>query len=238
MTIPQITIPAFHSSLQPQQLFVTIFDVLGFKQRVAQVPLPAFVTGYRNFIKTQGRANTIHVVTGTGLQNWSVGQAIFSDTIILWCDDNWDAVQTLIDASAITISDALDAGWPIRGAIAYGSCVIDQATSTFVGQPIVDAHIAEQSQIWIGAALHPTMTNHPSLGAAITRLDNVIRYPVPVKSGSRPLDFAIHWCPYSARALTEVNRLSGGTRDIDARRKYGTTRAYLRQTCQGYWALH
>ncbi len=166
------------------------------------------------------------------------GQAIFSDTILLWCDDNWDAVQTLIDAVAITIADGIDSGWPIRGGVAYGSCVIDQNTSTFVGQPIIDAYFTEQSQLWVGAALHPSVINHPILGRRIIELDNVIRYAVPVKNSPQQLDYAIHWCPYSTRALREIHRLSGLTTIWSAKKKYAATRIYLRTTCQGWAALH
>lgn len=229
---------AFHSSLQPQQAFVAIFDVLGFKDRVAAQPLPSLVSEYSQLIRIQGMANNVKVVTWSGLHSWVVGRAIFSDTILLWCDDTWDAVQTLVDAVACTISDGIDSGWPFRCGIAYGPCVMDNATSLFVGQAIVDAHKTEQNQNWVGGALHPSVLNHATLGKRICGLDNIIQYPVPVKNSALRLNYAFHWGQYSTRGLREVYRLAGATRDWKAKRKYVETHTFLHTTCHGMAVLN
>jgi hypothetical protein len=234
-TIP--TVDAFHNSLQPQQSFVAVFDVLGFKERVAHSNLDALVREYRHFVNTQTWATTIPVATPAGVHQWRVADAIFSDTILLWCDDNWDSVQTLITASACLIASALDLSWPIRGGLAYGNCVLDRVSRTFIGQPIIDAHITEQNQKWIGAALHSSIIQHPTLGRNIIRLEDVVKYPVPTKLFSKKLEYAIHWCPYSTHAQSIINRLSNQTNKLKVKRKYYATKTYLKSTCQGYAAM-
>lgn len=235
---PIPTVEAYHNSLQPQQSFVGLFDVLGFKERVAHSDLQMLVSEYRHFVNTQTWATTIPVASRGGVHQWRVGDAIFSDTILLWCDDNWDAVQTLMTASASLVASAIDIGWPIRGGIAYGSSVLDGQTLTFIGQPIIDAYLTEQSQVWIGAALHHSVIEHPTLGTRIVRLEDVIRYAVPTKFRSTTLEYAIHWCPYSTRALRVITELSQQTMKCQVRRKYAATRSYLKSTCQGYAAMH
>lgn len=232
------TVEAYHNTLQPRQSFVALFDVLGFKNRVAHSDLQALVSEYRHFVNTQTWATTIPVASRRGVHQWRVGDAIFSDTILLWCDDAWDAVQTLLTASASLIASALDIGWPIRGGLAYGNCVLDRQTLTFIGQPIVDAYYTEQSQVWVGAALHQSVIDHPTLGRSILRLEDVIKYSVPTKFRSPTLEYAIHWCPYSARALQVVSQLAQQSNNCQAKRKYAATRRYLKSTCQGYWATH
>ena len=229
---------AFNSDSSPRQAFVAIIDVLGFKNRLREMELSELNAKYRDLLHISNTQTSVNVVTSNGVNSWSVGKAIFSDTIVLCCNDGWDEIQTLISATAYLITDALEQEWPLRGAIAYGSCVFEIESNVIIGQPVVDAHIAEESQEWIGVGLHSTVINHPKLGNKIKVLDDVIRYHVPVKCCSTRLDYAVHWGPYSMSALTKLRAMSSSISSSRARRKYAATIKYLRKTCQNFHALN
>ncbi len=119
------SIHASHDDPNPRASFVALFDVLGFKDRIASFPLDKIVADYRNLIAIKRLAGRTPVVTRGGLESWAVATTVFSDTILLWCDDTWDAVQTLVGACAHLLASAVDIGWPLRGSLAYGECVLN-----------------------------------------------------------------------------------------------------------------
>jgi hypothetical protein len=120
-------------STQPQQAFVAVFDVLGFKQRLQEQGLDLILSGYRQLRQTKLQCGTIPVLSPGGGAHHRIGSTIASDTILFWCSDDWAAVQTLISASACLIAATMDMGWPLRGALAYGRCVLDRETRDILG---------------------------------------------------------------------------------------------------------
>jgi hypothetical protein len=84
-----------------------------------------------------------------------------------------------------------------------------------MGQPIIDAYNTERSQRWIGASLHHSVLDHPSLGERILRLEEVVEYKIPVKSSQPALRFAVHWCPYSSRAKASIEDMIFGTLKLE-----------------------
>lgn len=167
----------------------------------------------------------------------SVENTIFSDTILLWADATSTGWDNLARACAVLIAYAVDGGWPLRGGIACGQAVLDISTRCFVGQPIVEAYNAEQSQEWIGAGIHGSVGAHPVLGQGALAHDDVIEYTVPVKRGKPPILHAIHWGPYSSQASSQITGLVQAAPTCRARRKYGATRKYLRTRCAGTHAM-
>jgi hypothetical protein len=105
-------------SLEPQQAFVSLFDVLGFKDRLREQGLDAILAGYRQLRRTKLDCGRIPVLSAGGGGEHRIASTIASDTILFWCNDDWDAVQTLITASACLLAAAIDIGWPLRGCVA------------------------------------------------------------------------------------------------------------------------
>ena len=223
-----------HDSLEPQRAFVALYDVLGFTSRMRLKGLDQVRVGYRKLTRTKlDVAGLVPVFSGLGGQYRRLASTIFSDTVLLWCDDNWEAVQTLITGAANLIATAVDMGWPLRGGLAYGDCVLDRQSRTFIGEPIIDAYEAEQSQLWIGAALTRSLTNHPLLGERIRALEDVVQYRVPTKESNAPLDYAVHWCPYGSRSVIELQQAMNASEE-KFRVYYRNTIAYVQDKCQGY----
>jgi len=230
------TVPDHRDSLEPQHAFVAFFDVLGFEFRLQQNPLQEIVNSYRELAAKKMQSGTMPILSRNGVVYHQVGSTIFSDTILFWCNDDWKGVQGLLSSSAYLIAAAIDIGWPLRGGLAYGQCVLDRDTRTFIGQPIVNAYHLEESQEWIGAGLHASVIEHPLLGTSITRHEDVIAYAVPTKRSSLPISYAIHWCPYSARARVAIREMKSRVTNRKARRYYKQTLKYVLAACHEYHA--
>lgn len=215
-----------------------MFDVLGFEERLRQSGLDAVLAGYEQLRRTVTQAEVVAVFSPSVSAYHRTGSIVVSDTILLWCNDDWNAVQTLISASAHLMSDAIDLGWPLRGAIAYGRCVLDRDSDTYVGLPIVDVARTEKCQAWVGAALHQSVLDHPIFGSPIRALEDVIEYSVPVKSRCPVLTHALHWCAYSGRARAALEEARDRIQEADVREYYSRTLAYVLDRCAGYWAAH
>lgn len=223
--------PVHHDSSRPQASFVALFDVLGFEKRLETTPLATVAEGYQRLRALKLRARSVPIMSSATVRMESVGTTIFSDTILLWCDDDSNAVQSLLTACAVLVASAIEERWPLRGGIAYGDCVLNRETRTFVGQPIVQAYQVEQSQEWLGAAIHETALNHKRLGTLIQCTEDVIKYAIPVKPKAPALDYAIHWGPYSMGAKTVLKSLIKEANDPSVKAKYEATLGYLKAHC-------
>jgi hypothetical protein len=110
----------------------------------------------------------------------------------------------------------------LRGAIAFGDTIIDPPTNTFLGQPIVDAHLAETAQEWVGLGVHPTAVD------GVRRCESVVEYKVPLKAGTPELTHAITWHHYlqasDALARLEKARAEAGPNS----RKYEEASRFVR----------
>ncbi|MCI0424078.1 MAG: hypothetical protein L0312_33525 [Acidobacteria bacterium] len=55
--------------------------------------------------------------------------------------------------------ETLRAELPVRGALGLGSAIMDKATRTYLGQPLVEAARAEKAQQWLGLAFGPSFAS-------------------------------------------------------------------------------
>lgn len=228
------SIRAYHDDLVPRPIFVGVFDVLGFKGLIESMPLPRLLDNYRRLVEQKRWAAQIPVLGPRGARQWRIGTTIFSDTILMWCDDNRTALDTFLAAAGVLVAAAIDAKWPLRGGIAYGEAVLSTRDRVFVGRAIVDAYLMEQSQQWVGAAFHPTCLEHATLAHFLTGHDAVTKYPVPtgkIRSRIRT-QYAVHWGPYSGAGRKNLEALAAGVRDSKIKRKYRSALRYLERKCR------
>lgn len=83
---------------------------------------------------------------------------------------------------------------PIRIGIAYGECFIDNTRNVFLGDSIINAHLTEESQNWIGGACHKSCRNGPIFNSLILK-NFFVSYNVPLKLSSKtvPMNFGLTW---------------------------------------------
>jgi hypothetical protein len=184
--------------------YVAMLDVLGFKELVHQVKVPEIVHRIQDtFPHARGYAGS-YAKMSTREQRSVSGTikcetAHFSDTLLIWTpkvnDDNRIAVEEVFYlAVANTIFYAFINDVPFRAGVAFGEVYVDPVRNIFVGQPIIDAHLTESSQDWIGGALHPECRLPCHFDTV-----PVTKYPVPRKhdpkrtATSPPISYAIDW---------------------------------------------
>jgi hypothetical protein len=204
-----------------------MFDVLGFRASVKNTSLAGLVGGYHRLQREKLQAATIPVLHAGGVQEWSIATTVFSDTLLVWAKTGALAVDTFLASVSVLVARSVAIGWPLRGGIAVGDCILDRKHRIFLGQPIVDAHDAESAQEWIGAAFHPSCFLDNALGQSIQQHDSVRPYHVPVKSGRAPLEWAVHWGDRVFDARDLVSKLQLACTDPNGHAKYPPTDAYL-----------
>ncbi len=142
--------------------FVGFLDVLGMKAWVQQ-----------DGPDEVARRLEAAVGPAIGARDWAINDSPvgpfidvsqFSDSMILFTlDDSWASLLLLVRALKQTTVSALEAGVPLRGAIATGEAVCDPANSRFVGQPIVEAFVWECQSWYRGVGVQFTPDCHETL---------------------------------------------------------------------------
>lgn len=145
--------------------YVALLDILGFRDLMRKRSITKIATDVDKLFSRSGDHGlswSSLKMTGRSCGVARAGRAHFSDTILLWTtpilsEDEGHTATVL--AFSRTVADLVLHGFlsglPLRGAIAYGECLIDEPKHLFIGQPIVDAYELETQQKWIGVAIHP-----------------------------------------------------------------------------------
>lgn len=239
------TIKKYHDDLTPHPMFIGMFDVLGFKNIVkAEKDLTNLISHYQKLLHLKMEAATIPVISPDRLRLEQIGNTVFSDTILFWCDNDSESLDSFLIASAYLIAVAMDSSWPLRGGIAYGNAVMSKRERIFVGQPVIDAYEMELCQQWIGAAFHPTCFDHSIFSKIVMKHDAIINYPVPTgkKKDRIKSEYAVHWGPYSSRGGFNLSKMLKELEEDSCSPhitgKFKSALRYLRRKCMGTHAWH
>ncbi|MDO8465744.1 MAG: hypothetical protein Q7S46_10925 [Gallionella sp.] len=178
------------------QRTVAFFDILGFRQAVLTTPLSELAAKYeRRIAEADAMNHPENLVSGTPslFPNHSPNapwcqRFVFSDSIIL----------VSIDDSAVSALKLLVYAWrlsqsfiafqmPLRGGIAFGELYSNPLRNICLGHALTTAYDLEQSQAWVGAAIHSSVEEaFPEILSPDNEyhglLDDIfLRYPVPMK---------------------------------------------------------
>ncbi len=234
------------ANASPVRRIIACLDILGFRNRLARPNGLQLVfdeyTLLRDAVREATRTINLGVLFGQPVPLVTVVPAVVvSDSVYLWADDTVDAADALVRSCGALVSEALKQDIPLRGAIARGEMIIDQATMTFLGQPMVDAYVTEQVQEWIGVALHS------SCAGLRGKIEGVVDWKVPVKDPfcaqvrslfskktrrlreqmPKPL-LAVAWHHYlqHGEAVRKIETLRAGA-GRDSKRKYDNTLKFV-----------
>ncbi len=166
---------------------LTLFDVLGFSDRVSRDGVAKTLATYKDLIETavleparrclgtvltpQGRVMSLFVLP--------VRYAYFSDTILLWVPLQQVFAAAFVTRCADLMCHALRKEVPLRGAISLGEAVMHKASNTYLGEPLIEAARLEKGQNWVGLALGESAM-WPQFIAELDGL-SIIEYPAPMK---------------------------------------------------------
>jgi hypothetical protein len=112
-----------------------------------------------------------------------LGASYFSDTLVFWLPTERNkpevTMTSMLFACQIVIAEAMWMGIPLRGAVAYGDCIVSRDPVYYLGAPILEAHDLEARQAWAGAALCDSAavkTRREEVGLS------VVEWQVPMKA--------------------------------------------------------
>ena len=143
-------------------MMIGLFDVLGFSNRIKKIGINKIHELYELLIQKavidDGMlcVGTHRYGDGTAsptVFTFQVNFAFFSDTILLWAPLEQMYAGPFIQKCANLICEALLVDVPLRGAVSIGKAMLHRFSSTYLGEPIVEAARLEAAQNWVGLAL-------------------------------------------------------------------------------------
>lgn len=193
------------SDIKEQTVLLAVFDIMGFSNKVRSLSLQEVYYLYEELReRTVSRyelwsfdllgMDDVHV---PAILRLDVESHIFSDSVFAWVPLKRGFSSPFMKWCCDFVCEALSMDIPIRGAIAAGDAILDKATNTFMGKPIVEAHELEDAQDWIGIAFAHSAMWPPLVADMSPKL--IIEYEVPLKKGvAEPiaLDWPRFWREY------------------------------------------
>lgn len=171
---------------------VALFDLLGFEAKLGDLGLANMHERYREMVRqtflpavAQGEFSLARgMLEGElreGYLQLPIRYAYFSDTFLMWAPLHNAFVGTFLDRCASLFCNALEVGFPMRGAISVGDVVLHGKSNTYLGEPLVEAARLEAAQDTLGVALGV------SVRSIALPPDRIQRYDPPVKPGKKSL---------------------------------------------------
>jgi hypothetical protein len=206
-------------------------DILGFQDRLSRTSAETIAKDVESLIDGIPKHQSWAFATLDGRNasgNDRIHKLLFSDTIFLWSDELPEygirreaRLRSFLGLIAHIILRGLVLGIPLRAGLASGEVYIDSKKRIIVGQPVVDAHLVEQSLDWIGGALD---SSFPLTAASFSC---VAQYEILIKDAGGTLGYAVDWTgsalfplpewgPQVARQIT-----TGVLRTLERRNDYG-----------------
>lgn len=176
---------------------VAVVDVLGFRERVRAGQLTELAEQLDKLASDASGASITWAYASSDDDSSSgkesAGRLLFSDSIFLWSQPmptdlvpRRGRVMGFVSIVAFMIGQGILRNLPLRAGLAFGPVLVEERKGIVIGQPIVDAYLAEGLQEWVGGALHPSFPED--------HISSEVRYPVPTKStGAIRLERAVDW---------------------------------------------
>ncbi len=214
--------------------YIAMCDILGFKEFIKETKLRDAVDKIKYFreqaIEKASESKTYEFSSNDQkVRIYKIPWAMFSDTLLMWVEadannpDDIISVHLFFDCIGALIAYSTQHELPFRVGVSYGECYVDQNTNIYMGQPIIDAHLTEQNQQWIGGACHASCIGAPFF-ETVTRNVLVIPYEIPRKDIEKDLKMAIEWVSWAEVNMDDYlkNEITKASRQ-DIKIKYMNT---------------
>ncbi len=140
-----------------EERLVLYLDIMGFKERVSQTAISTLKDQLLSFKRKINRLKPLLYNTGGGVRRDFLKMAQFSDSIVVISQKSTiDDLNRLTKASVILMQTAMESGFALRGSIAAGKMVFDDANQLFFGKALVDAYLLEEELAFYGVVFHHT----------------------------------------------------------------------------------
>jgi hypothetical protein len=199
-------------SMTPAEYVIAFLDVLGFRARVRTTSLPVLITEYERLlgdIAWSKRVPIVRLQAGV-VDQWVTRVVVASDSILLWSDVRPEAIDMLLTSASRVLGRAAEMGWPLRGTITAGACVMHEQNGVFIGEALVRAVELEKGQNWLGCAVDDRALDHAAAGRTVRTHVDVVWHDVPTKRGCPRLRAALWWkdsAPEARGRLLELRNM-------------------------------
>ena len=193
---------------------VAMMDVLGFNSRTKDLDLaeardtvigPLFMAA----------ANTQKIVMEDLRRvpvEFPLEYLFFADTVVLYLpcaadtffDNRSLVLESMVFACSIMTATSIWLNIPLRGAIAYGECIICRNPLYILGKPFLEAHELELKQNWAGVSLCSSAERYWTARFG----QQVVSWEIPLKCGPTQR-LAVNWPINSARP--NIQTIEAGT---------------------------
>ena len=124
--------------------FIAYFDIMGFKYMIKNGDLPDLYDKFSNLIKANIKGN----------RRSRISYYIYSDLIVVITQDGTqDSFKQLLEASIKITNGIINLDWGVSGSIAKGKLTFDKQKHIFLGQPVVDAYLAQEDVEFYGIVI-------------------------------------------------------------------------------------
>jgi hypothetical protein len=151
-------------SSESRRYLVAYLDVLGFSERVRSTPLDQLLRDYERLLSDIGWSTEtpVFTISPARVDYWKTRAVVASDSIMLWSDTTPEASEMLLTSTSRVLGRAAEMGWPLRGVITAGSCIMNEERGLFIGGALVEAVTLERGQEWVGCAIAESALADPS----------------------------------------------------------------------------
>lgn len=213
---------------------VCLLDVLGFENLLKVFGLSGIQDKYTKvieYVKAQkGGLDVVPTPSGHVAVGWLViGNAYFSDSLLFWTNYRKLALPSFTHCIAEAICFGLETKLPLRGAIAVGEAILDQASGIFLGDPLVEVARTERTQDWIGVSFGPSFAKEGFNDGF--HLNTVLPYKSHYKDRASvyatgiTLDWPRYW--RESRKTDPLSILKSLDRDSTFSRYYSRTESFI-----------
>lgn len=224
-----------------RQCFVGLFDILGFREMVANDRLEVI---WKAYSEIKSSASFIKDNLESLFKLRIINVENFSDTFFMYTADISGKGQDETDEYFNAILGVCDALFhsantnsiPTRGTITAGELIVNEGIS--IGKTIVEAYEMEQKQDWIGCWISDAAIKRIS-GTLLERHmkgNLILRYRVPLKTGEINEYYVFNWVnlPFEADYDSLMLRVKPD-HEWTAERKHRNTRDFIRFVITSIW---
>jgi hypothetical protein len=161
--------------------YVVYIDIMGFKNMVATQSVDSIYAMMKDVNKSRDKSAAIGYLVGFETQNL-VNSTTYSDSIMLYSrDGSKEALKAISLAAGILTSELFSKKVPHKGAMAFGSMMLDNENSIFFGQPLIDAYLLQEELGFYGIIVHHSAERTIFLEDFIVGC--FIQFDCPLKNG-------------------------------------------------------
>lgn len=141
-----------------KERLVLYLDIMGFKEHVSRTNITSLKNDLLTFKTKNVKLKPLLVTESERDKKDMMKMAQFSDSIVVVSNGNEkNDLNRITKAASILMQTALETGFALRGAIAAGNMVFDEANQLFFGKALVDAYLLEEDLAYYGVVFHESV---------------------------------------------------------------------------------